>query len=412
MFDIGTLDQLAEITMGQSPKGSTVSSEGIIPLLNGPKEFGINHPHPVQFTTDPKRFAKKGDLLFCVRGSTGKMNWADQDYAIGRGIAAIREKSPNTLYFIKGAIQSNLRRITNTAIGSVITGIKKDDLFKFECPIPNKKEIIKINEFLGNLFQKIELNQKTNEILEEITERLFKSWFIDFDPVRAKAEKRSIGLSKEICDLFPDQLIDSEIGKIPRGWEYIALKEVFTPRNERAGDREIKEFSSTNDGIQPRDIKFKKNLSSSSSKNKVAYKGDFVFGMSREVLNFGLMSHEIGGFSSAYKVYDVSGDYKFSNFIYRQFLARPHYYYQAVSASSREGQSISQDMLLKLKILSPNELVLSIFNTVIEPILQRCDLILYENQLLEEFIDLLLPKLICGELRIPDAEKFLEEAGI
>ena len=61
MFEIGTLDQLADITMGQSPKGSTVSTEGTLPLLNGPSEFGVLHPYPVQFTTDPKRLAKKGD---------------------------------------------------------------------------------------------------------------------------------------------------------------------------------------------------------------------------------------------------------------------------------------------------------------------------------------------------------------
>ena len=92
MFEIGTLEQFADITMGQSPKGTSVSNKGEIPLLNGPTEFGVNHPTPVQFTNDPKRFAKKGDLLFCVRGSTGRMNWADQDYAIGRGLAALRPK--------------------------------------------------------------------------------------------------------------------------------------------------------------------------------------------------------------------------------------------------------------------------------------------------------------------------------
>ena len=100
MFKIGTLDQIANIIMGQSPEGSSVSKEGKIPLLNGPSEFGISHPTPVQFTSSPKRMAKKGDLLFCVRGSTGKMNWADQDYAIGRGIAAIRQKNLNTIHFI------------------------------------------------------------------------------------------------------------------------------------------------------------------------------------------------------------------------------------------------------------------------------------------------------------------------
>ena len=61
--------------------------------------------------------------------------------------------------------------------------------------------------------EKIELNQKMNETLEEIAKTLFKSWFIDFDPVRAKAEGRPTGLSKEISDLFPDSFEDSELGE-------------------------------------------------------------------------------------------------------------------------------------------------------------------------------------------------------
>ena len=86
------LGDIAQVVMGQSPPGdSCVTQKMGTPLLNGPTEFGSRYPEPVQFTTKPKKFAKKGDLLFCVRGSTtGRMNWADNDYAIGRGLAAIR----------------------------------------------------------------------------------------------------------------------------------------------------------------------------------------------------------------------------------------------------------------------------------------------------------------------------------
>ena len=102
-----TLSDIAEIVMGQSPPGSTVSSDSGIALLNGPTEFGPHHPSPVQFTTDARRLAQPGDLLFCVRGSTtGRMNWADQEYAIGRGIAAIRHRSDPTLQpFVRGIIE-------------------------------------------------------------------------------------------------------------------------------------------------------------------------------------------------------------------------------------------------------------------------------------------------------------------
>jgi len=88
------LADIAEITMGQSPSGENCNSKGQgLPLLNGPTEFGPSHPTPVQFTTDPRKKSQRADLLFCVRGSTtGRMNWSNKPYAIGRGIAAIRDR--------------------------------------------------------------------------------------------------------------------------------------------------------------------------------------------------------------------------------------------------------------------------------------------------------------------------------
>ena len=83
-----------------------------------------------------------------------------------------------------------------------------------------------IAHILGTLDDKIELNQKINQTLEEIAKAIFKSWFVDFDPVRAKAEGRPTGLPPEISDLFPDELVDSEIGEIPKGWELLPFRNV------------------------------------------------------------------------------------------------------------------------------------------------------------------------------------------
>ncbi len=83
-----------------------------------------------------------------------------------------------------------------------------------------------IAHVLGSLDDKIELNRRMNETLEGIARALFKSWFVDFDPVRAKAEGRDPGLPKPIADLFPDSFEDSELGEIPKGWEVKALDEV------------------------------------------------------------------------------------------------------------------------------------------------------------------------------------------
>ncbi len=83
-------------------------------------------------------------------------------------------------------------------------------------PIDEQRAIAHI---LGTLDDKIELNQRMNETLEAMARALFKAWFVDFDPVRAKAEGRDSGLPKHIADLFPDSFEESELGEIPEGWE-------------------------------------------------------------------------------------------------------------------------------------------------------------------------------------------------
>ena len=233
-----TLGEAAEIVMGQSPPGSTVSPNEGIPLLNGPSEFGVHHPTPVQFTTDPRRYAQPGDILFCVRGSTGKMNWADQEYAIGRGLAAIRHrKSPDLQPFLRAVIEQKLPYLLAEATGSIFSNISASQLRTMSFPLFSEREQQNIAHILGTLDDKIKLNRRMNETLEAMAQTLFKSWFVDFDPVRAKMEGRwrpgeSLpGLPAHLYDLFPDRLTPSDLGDIPEGWHIKSLDEIAVFKN-------------------------------------------------------------------------------------------------------------------------------------------------------------------------------------
>ena len=96
----------------------------------------------------------------------------------------------------------------------------RDVRLRFPSAIAEQRAIAHI---LGTLDDKIELNRRMNETLEAMARALFKSWFVDFDPVRAKAEGRDPGLPKPLADLFPARLVDSELGEIPEGWEVVTL---------------------------------------------------------------------------------------------------------------------------------------------------------------------------------------------
>ena len=176
--------------MGQSPPGETcnVVEQGL-PLLNGPTEFGLHHPTPVQFTTNPKKRALPGDILFCVRGSTtGRMNWADQEYAIGRGIAAIRHNGrPGLQPFVRAVVEYGLPDLLAQATGSTFPNVSAAQLADLWWPKLAERDQQAIACILGSLDDRIELNRRMNETLEEMARAIFKIWFVDFDPVRAKA---------------------------------------------------------------------------------------------------------------------------------------------------------------------------------------------------------------------------------
>ena len=98
----------------------------------------------------------------------------------------------------------------------------------------DRAEQCEIAHILGTLDDKIELNRRMNATLEAMARALFRSWFVDFDPVRAKMEGRDTGLPKEIADLFPDRLVDSELGEIPEGWPLVPLSELIEVNPSRS----------------------------------------------------------------------------------------------------------------------------------------------------------------------------------
>ena len=129
--------------------------------------------------------------------------------------------------------------IDNSKTGSAQAGANAKILGRFPLSLPQLEEQRAIAHILGTLDDKIELNRRMNETLEAMTQALFKSWFVDFDPVRAKAEGRNPGLPKEIADLFPNSFEDSELGDIPKAWrigsilEQAELLSGGTPKTER-----------------------------------------------------------------------------------------------------------------------------------------------------------------------------------
>nr|WP_315540137.1 restriction endonuclease subunit S [uncultured Haemophilus sp.] len=428
-------NEIADVVMGQSPSGEDVTNSICgLPLLNGPSEFTSFHPIPVQYTEKGKKFAKPNDILFCVRGSTtGKMNIADQKYAIGRGLAAIKGKNGYSTKYVQLILEQNLDRLLTMATGSTFPNVSRDLLLNFEVDILPVTQANEISNIFNKIDQKIELNTQINQTLEQIAQSLFKSWFVDFDPVRAKVQALSDGLSLEQAELaamqaisgktaeeltalsqaepdryaelaetakaFPCEMVEVDGIEVPKGWEMKALDEVANYQNGLA----LQKFRPENDEPFLPVVKIaqlRQGYADGDEKAKASIKpeciidnGDVVFSWSGSLL----VDIWCGGKAALNQhLFRVSSkDYPkwFYYFYTKHHLTE----FQRIAYDKAVTMGhIKREHLSAARCIVPNDKLLA--NKTLENILEKIILNRLENFNLQNTRDLLLPKLLSGDL--------------
>jgi len=171
-WTVKKLDDAAPINMGQSPPGESYNDIGEgIPLLNGPTEFGDRHPKAAQWTTVPTKLCKRGDILLCVRGATtGRMNWADREYCIGRGLAALTPDPdvcvPEYVYHF---VDTQTQEMLALSAGSTFPNLPGEKLKTLPIPLPSVPEQRRIVSYLDSLRAKVDaLKQLQTETAAEV----------------------------------------------------------------------------------------------------------------------------------------------------------------------------------------------------------------------------------------------------
>ena len=418
-----SLADFADIVMGQSPPGDTCSASGPgLPLLNGPTEYGPHHPTPAQFTTDARKRARAGDVLFCVRGSTtGRMNWADREYAIGRGVAAIRHKErPELQPFVRAVVEYGLPGLLAQATGSTFPNVSADQLAGLWWPPLEEDEQRAIAHILGTLDDKIELNRRMNETLETMARALFKSWFVDFDPVRAKAEGRDPGLPKPLADLFPDSFEDSELGEIPKGWRVGRFDDVVEQlRNQEnplsSPDALYHHFSlpAFDEGQSP---KAEYGESIKSQKSRVPAGVVLLSKLNPEIERVWLVDirpTERAVCSTEFLV--LRGRPPFTRSFVYCFARSPLFRQQIeglVTGTSKSHQRAQVDSILNLAVVVPPSPIVAAFDRSADSLLARTLECRRESHTLAALRNTLLPRLISGDLRVKDAERAIKETTV
>ena len=166
---------------------------------------------------------KAGDVVMTTEAPMGEVaQLDDRKVALAQRLITLRGNPKiidNT--FLKFLLSSHLiqGRLRARESGTTVTGIKQRELRKILLPLPPLPTQERIADILGSLDDKIDLNRQMNATLEAMARAIFKSWFVNFDPVYARMEGRDYPLPAEIMDLFPDELVDTELGLIPQGWE-------------------------------------------------------------------------------------------------------------------------------------------------------------------------------------------------
>ena len=426
-----SLKDAVEFIVDNRGKTAPTASEGIALIATNcvnnsdlyPQKLNLRYVSQETYETWFRSHPKPGDILLTNKGSqNGAICLVPDpvDFCIAQDMVALRAdpKKINPRYLF-AALRSDIvqKRIKALNVDAVIPHLKKTDFNKLFIPMPSRSVQDWIGDYYFELSSRIELLRETNTTLEAIAQALFKSWFVDFDPVHAKQQGRiPEGMDETTATLFPDSFEESELGLVPKRWNTCAVYDLaayingaaykaFEPNLERQGlpiikIAELKSGISTQTAfsdvsmpekyrIQTKDILF------SWSGNPDTSIDTFVWALDEAWLNqhiFRVLPNEATE---------------------RSFVLQTLKHLRPVFAElARNKQTtglghVTVADLKRLQIIKPKKSILEYFDSVVSPIHDEIFNNVQMIQSLANLRDTLLPRLISGQLRLPEIEKLL-----
>jgi type I restriction enzyme S subunit len=402
-----------------------------IPLIKvGDLMDNVINPNPVFRVTPEKHYEYRrtelegGEILLTLVGAIGQCAVVPANMAgwnTARAVAVIRLKDPEDakfvcLCFLSSPLKHLMQVWANTTV-QVTLNLK--EIKQLPLPWPPKKERQAIAHILGTLDDKIELNQQMNHTLEAIARALFKSWFIDFDPVRAKMDGRQpVGMDAETAALFPAEFEDSAIGKIPKNWKVKPIGDVVravggaTPSTSEAEYWE----GGTIYWSTPKDLASLSSPVLLDTERRITEKG--LQKISSGLLPKGtvlLSSRAPIGYLAIAEV-PLAINQGYIAMVCDQELSN-HYVlrWTQINMGIIEGRAngttfmeISKKNFRAIPVLVPSQQVLEAFNEQAESIHQQVANNFYKNKTLTSIRNALLPKLLSGNIRVKNIEVKIE----
>ena len=416
-----TIGEIADVVGGSTPSTKDPANfDGHIPWLT-PKD--LSGPHRRYVERGERNLSEQGlrgcsaqllpknSVLLSSRAPIGYVAIAANPIATNQGFRSLVVKPEYHHEFLFYWLTANVDELERHASGSTFKELSGTSLKKIRIRLPaGREEQRAIAHILGTLDDKIELNRRMSETLEAMARALFKSWFVDFDPVRAKAEGRDPGLPKPLADLFPARLVDSELGEIPEGWEVKCVDDEFelTMGQSPPG----KTYNETGEGMpfyQGRadfQFRFPKRRVYCTAPTRHAKAGDTLISVRAPVGDVNVAGEDCAIGRGVAAARHKSGSRSYTYY----FMCGLADVFARFEGEGTVFGSISKKDFHAIPCVAAPEEAIKGFERVCAPIDRRLAISERESRTLAALRDALLPRLISGELRVEDAEKFIGRA--
>lgn len=438
-----TLYNIVDIIGGGTPKRSIKEYwNGDIPWLsvadfnNDDKHVSITQESITKkgLENSSTKILERGQIIISARGTVGALAQVDKPMAFNQSCYGLNAKNEYTtndfLYYLLKLKISNLQKITHGAVFDTIT---RDTFKQIEVNLPPLQIQKKIARILSTLDKKIELNRKMNATLESMAQAIFKSWFVDFEPVLAKAKCKSeaeledaakeLGISKEVLALFPSEFDESELGRVPKGWEWQSLGDLCTTITKgttpKKSDIQNAENEKNIPFIKVKDIT-KTGEISRNSLEKIPY-SVHIGVLKRSILKVNDLLFSIAGTIGRVAIVDGDLDNTNTNQAIGIIRLKNKSSYLNLVWLALQSKNVQNDIKAKviqgvqantsltnlrnITILLPSEKVLKCWNDITGELLNK----LRTNQIqaitFQKTRDTLLPKLLSGELNVSKVEE-------
>ena len=370
----------------------------------------------------PEYVLQAGDIVFGRKGAVDRLAMVKPEQAGWfLGSDGIRLRLPSTCdaRFIAYQLQGHEARswLLQHATGTTMASLNQSTIERLPIVLPPLADQRAIAYILGTLDDKIELNRRMNEMLEAMARALFKSWFVDFDPVRAKMEGRHTGLPDHLADLFPDRLVDSEMGEMPDGWAVRTLGDLChkpqygytaSAQSEPVGPQFLRITDINKDSwVSWSRVPYCKATDDEFSKYRLG-KGDVLIARMADPGHGILVEEDVGAVFASYLIRFRPVENHTARLL--QYWLKSDAYWDLVRgrATGTTRRSLNARVLSLFPLVAPPNAVVGAFARVVGALRDRLVTNVEEMELLAALRDTLLPKLISGEIRVPDAEMALE----